>query len=311
MAIEFVCPACRGTLRVADDAAGRVVRCGSCLTTLRVPVPPAPESPPPVATGGLEPEPAPPPRRPAAEPVGPPEPPRDRDRDEYGEPRPRRRRRPPPPKGGRSALFWIVLILLLLGFLTAAACGGAFVMLRKENWRPHASPRGGFTVELPADPRHDMAELAKTRHQPNVSIEGTLLIGRLEEYSVVYTDVPVMGNPNATLDAAVQGMKKGEGGEAPVAVLSEKPVAVSGYPGREIVFSHPDGGTYQARLVVAGGRLYIATAGGPWMTAAGNPRTRRFLDSFRITNPNAGGPVGGNPWRQGINPPPPDDNDDN
>jgi hypothetical protein len=156
-----------------------------------------------------------------------------------------------------------------------------------------------------------MAELAKTKHQQNVGIEGTLLLGRLEEYSVVYTDVPVMGNPDATLDAAVQGMKKGEGGETPVKVLSEKPVTVSGYPGREIVFSHPEGGTYQARLVVAGGRLYIATAGGPWVSAAGNERTRRFLDSFQITNPNAAGPAGGNPGRRAINPPPPaDDNDD-
>ena len=37
MAIEFVCPACRGTLRVEDDAAGQTVRCGECMAVLRVP----------------------------------------------------------------------------------------------------------------------------------------------------------------------------------------------------------------------------------------------------------------------------------
>ena len=37
MAIEFVCPTCTGTLQVADEAAGRVIRCGGCQTMLRVP----------------------------------------------------------------------------------------------------------------------------------------------------------------------------------------------------------------------------------------------------------------------------------
>ena len=37
MAIEFVCPTCNGTLRVGDETAGRVVRCGACRTMLRVP----------------------------------------------------------------------------------------------------------------------------------------------------------------------------------------------------------------------------------------------------------------------------------
>ena len=42
MAIEFICPACQGTLSMADDAAGRLVRCGNCQATLRVPdAPPA------------------------------------------------------------------------------------------------------------------------------------------------------------------------------------------------------------------------------------------------------------------------------
>ena len=37
MAIEFACPSCGGTLRVEDDAVGQVVRCGGCMTMLRVP----------------------------------------------------------------------------------------------------------------------------------------------------------------------------------------------------------------------------------------------------------------------------------
>ncbi|MBY0513704.1 MAG: hypothetical protein K2P78_07305, partial [Gemmataceae bacterium] len=35
MAIEFVCPECHSGLRVGDDTAGKVVRCGSCMATVK------------------------------------------------------------------------------------------------------------------------------------------------------------------------------------------------------------------------------------------------------------------------------------
>ena len=105
MAIEFVCPACRESLRVADEAAGSVVRCGSCLATLRVPASPA-------ASGLPHAEPAPPPRRPAAEPIAPA--PAPHDADDHGEPRPRRRRAPAGGRSGRSVLFWLLVIAFVL-----------------------------------------------------------------------------------------------------------------------------------------------------------------------------------------------------
>src|SRR5262245_7959082 len=105
MAIEFVCPACQGTLRVGDDAAGRIVRCGSCMTTLRVPAeaPTVSDNQPP---------------RSAAEPVTPPSGPSE------SRPRPvRRRRRTPPPQGGRNILVWLLVVFGLIAFLILLVCG--------------------------------------------------------------------------------------------------------------------------------------------------------------------------------------------
>ncbi len=49
MAIDFLCATCNGTLRVGDESAGRVIRCGACQTMLRVPGVALPPPPPPLA----------------------------------------------------------------------------------------------------------------------------------------------------------------------------------------------------------------------------------------------------------------------
>src|SRR5579871_4168738 len=116
MAIEFACPNCGGTLQVGDENAGRVIRCGGCMTALRVPIPdtsprPAPSAP----ASPFETDAAPPP-------------PRRRSRSEESDPqrednlptahrvdspRPRRRRRaepaPPPPSSGRILIWFLVI----------------------------------------------------------------------------------------------------------------------------------------------------------------------------------------------------------
>ncbi|MDB5310135.1 MAG: hypothetical protein JWO38_4337, partial [Gemmataceae bacterium] len=199
---------------------------------------------------------------------------------DYGEPRPRRRR-----PAGRGVLFWLLVIFLGLGVLTTAACGGMLLLLQAK-WRPHQSDRGGFKVDLPAEPRADMADLAKAKHQPNVSVEGTLLLGKLEEYSVVYADVEPATRQLLTDDAILEEAVKGLNKDTPgLQVLRDDPATVSGFPAREVVFTHPNGGTYTCLIVIADTRLYIASAGGPWVTAAGNDRVRRFLDSLRVTDP--------------------------
>ena len=270
MAIEFVCPVCQGTLRVSADTAGRVVRCGSCMTVLRVPTSaPAPPEPP---------QPAEPPddapRRRAAEPVMPPRP---------ASPRPRRRRGPPP-KSGKRVLFWVVAIVLVLGFLTVAACGGLLFLLQPQ-WQTHESPAGGFKVDLPAAPR-DMSDRAGGKNQPGAQVEGTVLVSKVESYLVSYEDLGPRAGWAATdeeiLKEAVNELVQESPGSR---VLSNIPVPVSGLPGREVVLAHPDDGIQFCRIVLADTRLYVIVVGGPQITRDGNERVRRFLDSFAITDP--------------------------
>ena len=315
MAIEFVCPTCNGTLRVDDGSAGRVIRCGSCLTTLRVPdaapAPPAPERVVPVAPPANTSEPDPRDETPnpndyllhdldSARPAGrfrDPEPggprrerdrddpydrPRDRDRDEN---RPRRRRRPPPPPPGRGALFWVTVIGGLMVLLVFGCCGGLYLLIPGPKWQTHESAKGGFKVDLPAPPRNDLSKLAGGTPDPDMHMEGTILISRAEEFAVVYGDIPVadqqFGNDKARMDEAVNAMKTD--GEVR-AVLGQKDIIVGGFPAREVEFSAKSGGWFVARVIIADGRVYVLVAGGRF-ARSGNENARRFLDSFEITDP--------------------------
>ncbi len=264
MAIEFVCPSCQSGLRVDEGTVGQVVRCGSCLATVRVPeVPPEPQW-------------EAPPARSRAEPLSAP-----------GE-RPRRplRRRPAPPvKKGRSALFWVLLVFLVLAILGAASCGGLVWMLQPK-WQTHHSATGGFKVELPGPPRSDMRDLAKMNQDPDFQVEGTVLVFQGEGYGIMYREIePAIRRAHSDerlMDEIVKGIERDH---PDISVLRSSPTVVSGFPARELVLSHPVEGYSLWRVVVADTRLYLVFAGGRNAKVETNPRIRRFLDSFEITDP--------------------------
>lgn len=265
MAIEFLCPACRGTLSMPDDSAGKLVRCGNCLATLRVPdAPPAPVHEPPPRS-----------RPRPAQPVRESRP----DRDEHGEPRPRRSQK----KGGRSALFWILIVLAILGLFTCVACGGVWAMLAQPRWKEHKPADGGYRVEFPAPLNPNIAREAQLELGKGERVDGAMLVGRLELYWVWYS--PFEGpwrkavNEDALLDQAERSMAKDGKGR----IVRSTPKKVDGFPAREIVIASNEGeGHYHCLIVVGKEKLYIVVAGGLFTKAEGSARTRRFLDSFQL-----------------------------
>lgn len=294
MAIEFVCPACHGALRVPDESAGQVMRCGNCMTALRVPTD-APKEPEPIEpVFELE-------RRSYPDNELAPRPRRidrtDRiEEDDYGEPRPRRRRLVK--KKSRGVLFWLVIILFGLGLFTCLACGGIWLAFSIPRWHTHESDEGHYRVDLPAPLNPGINQEVKLRQKPNEVIEGTVLAGRLELYWVAHSkvDLPaILAGDQAVLQAAVDGLVKENLGT----VIRKAPKNVDGFPGQEVVIVH-DGLTTHCLIVAARARVYIVAAGGPFVSAEGNSRIRRFLDSFHIikNEPPKRNPFRGNAGRK-------------
>jgi hypothetical protein len=269
MAIEFTCPACGGTLRVRDETIGRVVRCGGCMSMLRVPeTEPVQESPP-----GVESEaeqtlrPIPPP--PATETDSP------QQIEELSSTSPR-----------RGLRFWLTITSAFLVIGAIGCCGLAAFLVPAPDWREHDSQQGGFRCELPADPRNDMAR--RLNVPGGRTVEGTFLWTRAENYAIIFWDdkpanpLPVRQTDAERLDAQVKMLTSGPNVQS---VTRTESVEVSGFPGREFEFRYKNGGTVTGRVVIADSRIYVIWAGGRF-TRPENENVRRFLDSFEITDPN-------------------------
>jgi hypothetical protein len=277
MAIEFTCPACGGALRVRDAAVGRVVRCGGCMTLLRVPDAPPTPDPESTAFPGGEPEPARPAPPPAPESLFP----------DLGE---------PPPRPVRDTRFWLTVTAATLLLGAFGCCGLAAFILPDPEWREHESRPGGFRVELPGEPRRDMERRFREqglRLQRMKAVEGTHLWARAENYAVAYRDLPdaPRGAPrwvvpqwdvqtnDEILDAQVRELL----GDLRQVGRAEQ-IDAGGFPGREFEYQARSGAVYTGRVVLAGARVYVLLAGGRF-TEPGDGNVRRFLESFEITDP--------------------------
>jgi hypothetical protein len=185
----------------------------------------------------------------------------------------------------RGRRFWASIMLLAFVMGTCVCCGLAAVVVPDPDWQEFDSPRGGYRVLLPADPRSDMAKQVRTqRPQVKQTIEGTTLWTRAENFVIAYRDVdrPPGGKSDAQfLDEEVRAVTTDHNIRA---VLRDETITVSGFPAREFEYRYKNDGTVVGRVVVADNRIYVVVAGGRF-TQPGDENVRRFLDSFEITDP--------------------------
>lgn len=274
MAIEFLCPVCGSTLRVAHETGGRLVRCGHCMSMLRVPeVEPTPRL-------DSRPEEVPAPSgRPVEQPrplaVSVPTPPRSLFESENGPPTDQ-----PKP---RRTLFWLFLLAGLSMAGMVACCLGIFLVMPPPNWQPHESGPGGFTVEFPAEPQPGITAPG-LKADAETKVLGVKMRGRDEVYAVSYQSVPPPGRRLPDDVFLATQIKLLEGNSSIRRILRTESLTVSGFPAREVEFVAANGGTYVLRLVIAETRVYRVIAGGR-AVSADHANVRRFLDSFAVTDP--------------------------
>src|SRR5206468_1216175 len=95
-------------------------------------------------------------------------------------------------------------------------------------------------------------------------------------------------NEEDVLKKSVEGLATEVNGT----VVRETPKTIDNFPAREVVYSTQDGAHFHCLIVLTKTRAFVAAAGGPFVSAGGNKRIRRFLDSFHVVAPDKG-----NPWR--------------
>lgn len=274
MAIEFECPSCGGVLNVADDYAGRTIRCGACLAALVVPgAPPAPAGPfdgPAPARRPRQPDPAPPAPNPFEVPT---------------DDAPRARRRPRPveepddPRPGRGLFFWLIVTGAAAALLGACCCGGLWLVMPGAEWGEHESAPGRFRAEFPGPVQPGVADALNIDPGPGATEVGAVLGRKLKVFVVIYRDVPP--NERQAPDQLDRTVAEAKRWLEATAVANATDLKVNGFPARDFTVRSETKGRYVVRAVAAGDRVYVALAGGV-LARANDPDAKRFRDSFTV-----------------------------
>jgi hypothetical protein len=157
------------------------------------------------------------------------------------------------------------------------------------SWQTVARPNDGFRVELPADPR----DLQAPAFNETGGAEPIQMImanpGSDTLFAVTWQDNPPVARvnnhaPERTLKMARDGMLE----RTQTAIVSQSLSLQRGnYPSLDVSARNGDGGILDARLILAGNRLYVLMALFPSASARREKDVARFFDSFVPARPAA------------------------
>jgi hypothetical protein len=150
-------------------------------------------------------------------------------------------------------------------------------------WRPFTSAEGRFRVQLPGTPRIDKQTWVTEKGPLDLYIVFADERGTGTSYGVCYSDLdgPAVpegeGGADEILAQAREAVRKRMGGR----ILEERPIALEGHPGLELMIHSPQRGTAVARVFCTGDRFFQVLAVGEDVSLF-QPPVRSFLDSFRL-----------------------------
>lgn len=147
-----------------------------------------------------------------------------------------------------------------------------------------ASKEGHYSVLMPGTPTES------TQKVPTPAGEIVANIATVEQsrgvgYAVSYNDMPFDENqlkePGA-VDKVLDGSANGQVTNVKGKLISQKPIKLGDYPGREVYFEVPEKGEIRSRIFLVGKRLYQTMVQGPKVTVTSKDADK-FLDSFKLT----------------------------
>lgn len=170
-----------------------------------------------------------------------------------------------------------VLAILVLGI----GCGGSEPKNTLAHWKTFSPPGGNFSVMMPADPVEEKPTTNTGYEAKTYRIISAMsnLAGLAVGYSDQRSDKAFEKDPNKVLEAVLKQAVSDLRGE----LISEKPIKLNIYPGREFMTSFKGGLTVRQRIYLVNKRIYslMVIAGSKGLNS---PEATTFFDSFRVLN---------------------------
>lgn len=152
-------------------------------------------------------------------------------------------------------------------------------------WIPVDRTPEGFKIEMPADARQvEVPAYNQTGGADQVDMLYSYPDSQ-SSYSIAWKDNPPVEraareNPDTTLDNARDGALA----RTDSVLVTESRNTLQGYPSRDFVGRNESGGVFNARLILAGQRLYLLMASFPAASARRDTDVNHFFNSFQVLN---------------------------
>ncbi len=144
----------------------------------------------------------------------------------------------------------------------------------------------GFKIDMPTDTRQ--IEVPAYNQQGGADQVDMIFStpDQSTSFSVSWAENPPVAraegeNAGRTLDAARDGALA----STQTTLVTESQSNIQGYPARDFVGRNDGGGIFNARLIVAGQKLYLLMASFPAVCARRDSDVNRFFNSFSIVGP--------------------------
>jgi hypothetical protein len=171
----------------------------------------------------------------------------------------------------KAAVILVAILLLTIGSRQAKP------MSAQSDWIVFSPKGGGFSIMLPGEP--------KRREFPHGTSKGQTLSPLYElthedfKYVVSYMNYPISvegAERDKLLSMGAEAGITSAGGE----VVSNTPISLDGYPGREVK-GEMKGFSYRSRVYLVGQRLYLLIV---WLPSnkTDSENAAKFFNSFKL-----------------------------
>ena len=151
-------------------------------------------------------------------------------------------------------------------------------------WQEVDRTPDGFRLDMPEDPK--VIEIPAYTERGGAEQVDMLFStpDAQTTYSVAWADdPPVVRAARPSVERTLNAARDGALARTQTSLVSQSDTRVEGYPARDFTGRNAEGGLFDARLVLAGTRLYMLVAAFPSAQASRQQDVSQFFDDFRLT----------------------------
>ena len=152
------------------------------------------------------------------------------------------------------------------------------------SWRAVDRTQDGFRIDMPSDASEEQIP-AYTANGGAEQMEMLVAMPNADTtYAIVWDDNPPVERASGeAVEKTLNNARDGALAQSHTTLIGETHAKYLGYPARNFSGRNDSGGFFEARLILAGKRLYMMIVAFPAASARRDEDVNHFFDSFKLT----------------------------